>query len=108
MGCPSLRRYLCSVAGDVLALAELRRRRAEILGIVRKRTARRIAVFGSVARREARLTAIWTCSWTSSRVPLYLITSACSRTLKNSWASESRSSRGASSSRAMTAFAPRP
>jgi predicted nucleotidyltransferase len=39
---------------DVLTLAELRRRRAEILGIARKRKARRIAVFGSVARGEAR------------------------------------------------------
>jgi uncharacterized protein len=54
MGRPSMRRYLCSVAGDVLTLAELRRRRAEILGIARKRKARRIAVFGSVARGEAR------------------------------------------------------
>ena len=32
----------------------LRRRRAEILGIARKRRARRIAVFGSIARGEAR------------------------------------------------------
>jgi uncharacterized protein len=32
----------------------LRRRREEILGIARKRKARRIAVFGSVARGEAR------------------------------------------------------
>ena len=31
----------------------LRRRRAEILGVARKRRARRIAVFGSVARGEA-------------------------------------------------------
>ena len=31
----------------------LRRRRAEILGVARKRGARRIAVFGSVARGEA-------------------------------------------------------
>jgi uncharacterized protein len=54
MGRPSMRRYICSVAGDVLTLAELRRRRAEILGIARKRKARRIAVFGSVARGEAR------------------------------------------------------
>jgi predicted nucleotidyltransferase len=49
-----MRRYICSVAGDVLTLAELRRRRAEILGIARKRKACRIAVFGSVARGEAR------------------------------------------------------
>ena len=54
MGRPSMRRYICSVAGDVLTLAELRRRRAEILGIARKRKARRIAVFGSVAGGEAR------------------------------------------------------
>ena len=54
MSRPSMRRYICSVAGDVLTLAELRRRRAEILGIARKRKARRIAVFGSVARGEAR------------------------------------------------------
>jgi uncharacterized protein len=54
MGRLSMRRYLCRVAGDVLTLAELRLRRAEILGIARKRKARRIAVFGSVARGEAR------------------------------------------------------
>jgi len=54
MGRPSMRRYICSVAGDVLTLAELRCRRAVILGIARKRKARRIAVFGSVARGEAR------------------------------------------------------
>jgi predicted nucleotidyltransferase len=54
MGRPSIRRYLCGVADDVLTLAELRRRRAEILGVARKRKARRIAVFGSVARGEAR------------------------------------------------------
>ena len=33
----------------------LRRRRAEILGVARKRRARRIAVFGSVARGKADL-----------------------------------------------------
>ena len=54
MGRPSMRRYLCTMAGDVLTLAELRRRRAEILGIARKRKAHRIAVFGSVGRGEAR------------------------------------------------------
>jgi predicted nucleotidyltransferase len=42
------------VSPDVLTLDELRRRRAEILGVARKRRARRIAVFGSVARGEAR------------------------------------------------------
>ncbi|MBO0832670.1 MAG: nucleotidyltransferase family protein [Actinobacteria bacterium] len=42
------------MAGDVLTLAKLRRRRAEILGIARQRKAHRIAVFGSVARGEAR------------------------------------------------------
>ena len=38
----------------MLTLEELRRRRAEILGVARKRRAHRIAVFGSVARGEAR------------------------------------------------------
>jgi uncharacterized protein len=42
------------VAYDVLTLKTLRRRREEILGIARKRRAHRIAVFGSVARGEAR------------------------------------------------------
>jgi uncharacterized protein len=42
------------VADDVLTLEGLRRRRAEILGVARKRGAHRIAVFGSVARGEAR------------------------------------------------------
>jgi predicted nucleotidyltransferase len=42
------------MAGDVLTLARLRFRRAEILGIARKRKAHRIAVFGSVAKGEAR------------------------------------------------------
>ena len=41
------------VAHDVLTLDELRRRRAEIVGVARKRRAHRIAVFGSVARGEA-------------------------------------------------------
>lgn len=39
---------------DVLTLAGLRRRRAEILGVARRRHAHRIAVFGSVAGGEAR------------------------------------------------------
>ena len=38
---------------DVLTLEGLRRRRAEILGVARKRRARRVAVSGSVARGEA-------------------------------------------------------
>ena len=38
----------------MLTLEGLRRRRAEILGVARKRRAQRIAVFGSVARGEAR------------------------------------------------------
>jgi uncharacterized protein len=42
------------VADGVLTLEGLRRRRAEILGVARKRRAHRIAVFGSVARGEAR------------------------------------------------------
>jgi predicted nucleotidyltransferase len=41
------------VADDVLTLEELRRR-AEILGVARRRRAHRIAVFGSVAREQAR------------------------------------------------------
>ena len=39
---------------DVLTLEGLRRRRPEILRVARKHRARRIAVFGSVARGEAR------------------------------------------------------
>lgn len=39
---------------DALTMEGLRRRRAEILGIARKRRALRIAVFGSVAGGEAR------------------------------------------------------
>jgi uncharacterized protein len=42
------------VTDDVLTLEGLRRRRAEILGVARKRRAHRVAVFGSVARGEAR------------------------------------------------------
>ena len=42
------------MAVDVLTLEGLRCRRAEILGIARTRRARRIAVFGSVSRGEAR------------------------------------------------------
>ena len=42
------------VAGNVLTMVGLRRRRAEILSVARKRRAHRIAVFGSVARGEAR------------------------------------------------------
>ena len=38
----------------MLTLEGLRRRRAEILGVARKRGAHRVAVFGSVARGEAR------------------------------------------------------
>jgi uncharacterized protein len=47
------RRYPEGVTNDVLTMEGLRRRRAEILGVARKRRARRIAVFGSVARGEA-------------------------------------------------------
>jgi uncharacterized protein len=46
-------RYAWGVTDDVLTLEGLRRRRAEILGVARKRRARRVAVFGSVARGEA-------------------------------------------------------
>jgi predicted nucleotidyltransferase len=42
------------VTEGALTLEGLRRRRAEILGVARKRRAHRIAVFGSVARGEAR------------------------------------------------------
>ena len=42
------------MSGDALTLEGLRGRRAEILGVARKRRAHRIAVFGSVARGEAR------------------------------------------------------
>ena len=38
----------------MLTLEGLRRRRAEILGVARKHKAHQIAVFGSVARGEAR------------------------------------------------------
>jgi uncharacterized protein len=41
------------VSDDVLTLEALRRRRTEILRVARRRRARRIAVFGSVARGEA-------------------------------------------------------
>jgi uncharacterized protein len=41
------------VAGDVLTIEGLRRRREEILGVARRRKAHRVAVFGSVARGEA-------------------------------------------------------
>jgi len=39
---------------DVLTLDGLRRRRARILGIAKERRAHRVAVFGSVARGDAR------------------------------------------------------
>jgi uncharacterized protein len=42
------------VTDDALTMEELRRRRAEILDVAQKRKAHRIAVFGSVARGEAR------------------------------------------------------
>jgi uncharacterized protein len=48
------RRYALTVTGDILTMEALRERRAEILRVARKRRARRIAVFGSVARGEAR------------------------------------------------------
>jgi uncharacterized protein len=49
-----LGRYAWQVSDDVLTLDGLRRRRAEILGVARRRRAHRVAVFGSVARGEAR------------------------------------------------------
>jgi uncharacterized protein len=42
------------VTDDVLTMEGLRLRRTEILAIARKRRSHRIAVFGSVARGEAR------------------------------------------------------
>jgi uncharacterized protein len=42
------------VTDDVLTIEGLRRRREEILGVARRRRAHRVAVFGSVARGEAR------------------------------------------------------
>jgi uncharacterized protein len=42
------------VTDDVLTMEGLRRRRSEILRVARNRRAQRIAVFGSVARGEAR------------------------------------------------------
>jgi len=42
------------VTNDVLTMEGLRRRRVGILGVARRRRAHRIAVFGSVARGEAR------------------------------------------------------
>jgi len=48
------RRYAFKVSNDVVTIEALRGRRAEILRVARKRRARRIAVFGSVARGEAR------------------------------------------------------
>ncbi|MGI9007017.1 MAG: nucleotidyltransferase family protein [Streptosporangiaceae bacterium] len=42
------------MTNDVLTLEGLRRRRGEILLVARKRRAHRVAVFGSVARGEAR------------------------------------------------------
>lgn len=49
-----VRRYPLGVTDDVLTLDGLRRRRPEILRVAQKRRAHRIAVFGSVARGEAR------------------------------------------------------
>jgi uncharacterized protein len=42
------------VTDDVLTIEALRRRRTEILGVARTSRAHRVAVFGSVARGEAR------------------------------------------------------
>ena len=49
-----MRRYLWSMADDVLTLGGLRRLRVEILANARNRRAHRIAVFGSVAKGDAR------------------------------------------------------
>ena len=53
-GGPGMRRYCRMVTDNALTMQGLRLRRAEILGIARKRRAYRIAAFGSVARGEAR------------------------------------------------------
>jgi len=42
------------LTNDVLTLDGLRRRREEILAVARRRRARRVAVFGSAIRGEAR------------------------------------------------------
>jgi predicted nucleotidyltransferase len=96
------------VADDVLTLKALRRRRAEILGIAQKRRVHRIAVFGSVARGQARPDSDLDLLVDFEPGASLLITSACSKIWENCWASESTSSRGAPSSHRMTAFAPRP
>jgi uncharacterized protein len=48
------RRYPYGVTEDVLTLEGLRRRRPEILRVAQNHRAQRIAVFGSIARGEAR------------------------------------------------------
>jgi len=62
-----MRPYLWRVTDDVLTMEELRRRRVEILGVVRKHGAHRIAVFGSVAKERLVQTAILTCWSTLNR-----------------------------------------
>jgi predicted nucleotidyltransferase len=75
------------VTDDVLTMEELRRRRAEILDLARKHEAHRIAVFGSVARGERPAQTTISIFWsTSSPVPLFLITLAWSKTLRNFYA----------------------
>src|SRR5262249_19857293 len=96
------------VTDVVLTMEGLRLRRAEILGIMRKHRAHRIAVFGSVARGEARPASDLDLLGGSRQAPPFLITSAWFRILRNSWASQSRSSRGAPSRPGTTKFAPRP
>ena len=48
-----MRRSALAVTDDFLSMEALRERRAEILRLARTRAARRIAVFGSLARGEA-------------------------------------------------------
>ena len=71
------------VTDDVLTMEGLRLRRAEILGIARKRRAHRVDVFGSVARGEARPVSDLDLLVDSSRVPPFSITSAWFRILRS-------------------------
>jgi predicted nucleotidyltransferase len=92
---------------EVLTLERLRRCRAEILGLAQQHRARLVAVFASVARGEAR-----PCSDLDLLVDFEPGASLLDHVgffwiLRNSWASESTSSRGTLSSPRTTTFAPR-